>query len=1783
MDGTGRNRRALRFAAFGAVWLLCGELLAQEDLLIPRSSTWRFLAGRAEPSEPLGAWREIEFTDSGWEELPAPFGFNDGPFGTDLATFDPPMRRAYSSIYLRHDFAIDNPPEVRELRVHADYDDGFVVWINGVEVLRVNVDGEPGEHVPFDGGARRGRESGEYEEFIIADPSSVLVPGRNVLAVHALNVSVSSNDFKIDLDLVDPFGPDVTPPVVRSIAPRPGARVRELTSIQVAFDEGVTGVDASDLLIGGNSAVAVAGSGAGPYVFSFPSVPFGAVNVAWSADHDIVDLARTRNAFGGGAWTYSIDADAPDPIQINEIVAVNYDSLIDEDGLTPDWIEIANLGAEPVDLGGWSLSDDPLDSEKWIFPDVTIAPGEYLVLFASGADRREVGDGRELHTNFQLAGEGEFLGLFTPGSPRELASGFDPAYPPQRGDVSFGQTLDGDLAYFDTPTPGAENAAATVFAGIVAAPSASVEHGFFTTAFSLALASTPADAAIYYTLDGSVPTPDGGTPYVAPFTVAGTPERAVVTVRAVAYRDRFLPSRTSTFTYVFPERVLDQPNAPAGFPSTWGNARRILGDYEMDPEVLANPDVVARAQDGLVSIPTLSIVMPLEDLFDPTRGIYSNAASEGIAWERGCSAELIYPSGKEGFQIDAGLRIQGGSSTRDWKSPKLSLRLLFKGDYGAAKLEHDLFPDAAVSRFDTLVLDAGLNLTWHHPGADQQVQAQYVRDQFIADRQIAAGWVAPHGVFVNLYVNGLFWGLYDLHEKPDASFLAEYFGGHKLEYDAIRHAATNVVDGDSRAWQEVLGLMRAVGADPDRLLALEDHIDIDDHIDYMIANLWAGNTDWARHNWYVGRRRVEGARWRFFSWDAEHVLKSPGENRTSVADGGSPAEIYSRLRTNPEYRLRFADRVQRHFFAGGQYWVDADEPSWDPNNSHRNRPAASYMERIDEVDTAILLESARWGDYRRARPYTRDGEFQRELDRLLRTYFPSRSPTVLEQFRRTGLFPRVAAPTLNRRGGVVPGGFELTMELPPDTEGTIWFTLDGSDPRVYGTGDVSATAMPSAEPIAIWTNLTVRARVLSHTTWSALEEAIFTVPRVYYGLRITEILYNTPSGPAYEFVELGNLGDDIIDLSGMRFTDGIEFAFPDDVTLAPGEFFVIAADAEAFMRRYPDVVFGGVYAGQLANGGERLTIEDARGRLVETVAYDDEGFWPLSPDGFAHSLVLADADGDPSAATTWRGSAELHGSPGAVDPAPPWGEVVVSEILARSTTPFEDAIELWNPTDAPVDIGGWFLSDDRQDLATLTKFRIPDGTVIEPGGFRVFYENELDATPGDPRSFALDGAGDDVYLSSADANRDLTGYITGLRFRGTRENASYGLVFTSAGVDVAALSAPTFGADVPTSVEEFRTGPGLANAAPAVGPVVINEISYHPRREEQEFVELYNVSDAPVELFDPASGRGWRLRGVSQRADDGRFEFRPGARIETRGYLLVVAGDPEFFRARYAVPDDVPIVGAAGRLDNGGEMLRLLAPMPEEAEEVPYREVDHVRYDDASPWPSAADGDGPSLERVLAAEYGNEARNWEASGAPNGTPGRRNSVSPEPGNEPPNAAFIVEIDSGPAPLEVRFDASTSRDVDGDVVAFRWDFGDETSATGPVVAHVYDLGGEYDVTLTATDDRGAVGRASATIAVEDAVRGGLQTPGDGDQDGTLTLADAVFVLDRLFRGVVDPLPCDGDAVNEGASLTLLDINGDGNLDLSDPIFTLEYLFLQGPPPALGASCVRIDGCRDVCAR
>lgn len=931
------------------------------------------------------------------------------------------------------------------------------------------------------------------------------------------------------------------------------------------------------------------------------------------------------------------------PVIISEFLVAHADP-----NAPAGWLELYNRSNQRVDLANWTLTDDPTDPEKWTFPSVEIESNGYLLVWSDDAAPADAEN--EIVANVTLAAAGGFLALYPPTASR-FGDAISLDYYTQFADISFGradpQAGDGRYSYLASATPNAANDGNVVWQGMSAPVVASVGRGFFSRPFRTTLQSQTPNAQIRYTVDGSTPTESNGMVYDAPIEIEQT-----AILRATAFVDGFLPSNTTTHTYLFPADIVQQSANPSAdttvdWPDTWGKHRlTFLGyeagapvesDYEMDPEITQHPEYADQMVESLLAIPSLSLVTDMANL-----DIYfADPQARGVEAERAASVEFLYPDEpNRNMQSGTGLRIQGGAGRWEFM-PKHPFRLLFKERYGASRLRHKVFDDSPLESFNTLTLRAGVNRGYAgHPNTVERTYdhrlVTYTRDEFARDTQIAISGFGSRGTFVHLYLNGLYWGLYNIVERPDRVFAADYFGGDVEKWFTATHGGAG--EGQIDRFTVMLQLAKAGGlADPKKYATMLEFIDPIQFADYLIINWYIGTQDWPDNNWYVNVSYPAG-RNLFFVWDAEMSWIDGTEIRLGPdpkADAPFPNVaklVFSALIENENFRRLLGDRLAEHLH---------------PNGALGD---AQVMERwraiVDPLERAIIAESARWGDARYEAPITQAD--WRSANEAVLAQIADNGSRLLDQARVVGYYPVVDSPEFSQHGGAFADRLTLHINAPVAESGEILYTLDGQDPA---EGD----AIVYSDPIEIDGPVTVKARQRRDGGWSALTEAGFARSDQAGDIRITEIMYNPRDGAEfgvdarsadfYEFIEIQNVGEDAVDLS-LAFFEGIDFVFPNYTTIGAGEIKVLIRDFRAFRQRYPTADFHGTYAGKLSNRGETITLRNRDGESLASVTYDDSKGWPVSADGFGDSLTLSRVDGDSNAAQSWGVSATIHGSPG---------------------------------------------------------------------------------------------------------------------------------------------------------------------------------------------------------------------------------------------------------------------------------------------------------------------------------------------------------------------------------------------------------------------------------------------------------------------------------------------------------------------------------------------------------
>ena len=1446
--------------------------------LIDQGAIFNYHKGTKEASSPDSAWTAIDFDDSSWLRGKIPFFSNEKiTDGSELID----MKGNYSTVYVRRKFHIKDPSQLGSLSLEIKADDGYVAWLNGIEIASLHKPSTPRLRYSSRS-SKTNREPIKWDETKLQNFSGVTEKGWNVLSVMLLNYSRSNSDAFLDVRL-SAVKRELVPPKITSISPKPGD-VDNLDSITITFSEPMSGIDAGDLIIN-NYPAALVDSKDNTFTFNLEKLASGTINVWWAPEHGIGDQASPPNNFDPKikTWNYELlDLIAPNlstrlPLEGNVKKFSQAEIWFDEpvqgveaqdlmaNGLPADsvsgygagpyifkfseivsgkvkltWTEDANItdfNRTPNFFSGrsWSIQVD----NDFIPDDVVIS--EFSA--ASGANYKRVdGDWIELlnrgSNDVNLKGwaltddRNNMAKWIFPETIIEaekriivFATGEDKKNDPKQLHTNFKLNPGGEYLALSRPETPRHAISSIKFPEQASGTSYGLNNE---------------NEWVYF----EKPTPKSNNSSI---TVNGRVKPVHFNLPRGFYEKKAVYLTLSTET----------PGAEIRY-TTNGDTPACCGDsrYETAGNVYTSPIRISKTstiravayKKGMLSskvkthtyfyglttnrkrLPALSLVTDDRHLWG-SKGIQKqpNAQKHGIAWERPISAELIRPEDNGGFAVDCGIRIQGGGYVRPRYNPngglpfsKFSFRLYFRGDYGTGRLEYPLFGNTPVQSFDRIVLRAGMN----------DHTSPFIKDEWARRLCINSGIVTPKGTFVNLYINGKYKGYYNPTERIDTKFLADWYQTDE-NYDLIAQF-NEIRAGSTTAWRKLLNYASRYDMDePKYFQKVEEQLDITAMANYLLPLIYANNDDWPHNNWRVARHKSDG-KFRFICWDAEWAFSNSSHNtiKNQLSTLNPPwgdaeiAKLFNALKVSPEFQMIFADQVHKHFYNGGAL----------TNTEIRN----TYDELYNTVRGTVSGFSKNWG----------------------LNWINRRRSLVLAHLKEANLAASDQAPKFNQFGGKVPAGFSLNMSA---SKGDIYYTTDGSDPRVKFASSISNNAkkFEKNKEVVLNKGSHIKARTLTGNKWSALTSAKFQIGESAVPMRITEIMYNPQGGDAFEFIEFQNIGDSELNLSGFSM-EGVSFRFAENSpNLNAGDYILLVndANADAFRVRYPGTVINGFYEGNLSNRGERLALIDRNGETVISVDYNDGGNWPSEADGDGYSLVLSNQDGDPDAPANWRLSSAKGGTPGRSSSHSPEPLVLINEILAENISTikngaiFSDYIELKNVADTDVYLQNWSLSDNPNKPR---KFNFPAGVVIKANSYLTIWMNDNYEASGLHAGFAMDKDGDSIALFNPAGERiDVVNF--GLQL------ADYSIGRHEDGWK---LNHPT---------------PGKTNSNASLADLKklrINEFVAAAPPGGNDWIELYNTDDKPAALF----GLSWEI-GL------GKFTYRRLSFISPKSYQILLADE----------------------------------------------------------------------------------------------------------------------------------------------------------------------------------------------------------------------------------------------------------------------------------------------------
>jgi len=986
-------------------------------------------------------------------------------------------------------------------------------------------------------------------------------------------------------------------------------------------------------------------------------------------------------------------------VLINEICSANGDIVYDPDFYEfSGWIELYNSGNSAADISSYFISDDELEISKWQIPPGTIiAPNEYLIIWC---DKKNTG----YHTNFSLDSDGEVVVLST-SSQMQVDK---VTFPKQYTNVSYGRLNNGStIGHLTLPSP---NNANNDSSGTVQLdkPTLSLKSGRYSSAQTVTITHTTAGAVIRYTLDGSEPTPTSLI-YTDAIQITKT-----MTLKAKAYAPNFIPSKSEVKTYFINEHTFSLPVV----------------------SISTNPNYLFDDQIGIYT--------------EGTNGIIGNCnstpANWNQDWHRFAEFEFFEPNGNKKFDYGVELRIAGNCSRRrDQKSFAISA----DDKYGSNHFKEKLFDNKDADRYASFI--------FRNSGNDYQLHFRDAIMQLTAASQMDIDYMDYKPTI--FYLNGEYWGIQNMREKLDGDFIESNYGINKDDVDMIE-GISKVIEGSDEAYESYLESLNTMDlADPASFTFIDNHIDVQEYINYLTTEIYFCNTDWPNNNVKFWRQRSTNGKFRWILWDLDFGLgQNPRSYSThptleyvtddaSTGSGNSPAStLHIRLvMQNPEFKERFIKTLNT-----------AMSSTFSPENF--NKQIEIFKNRIKNE---MPYHKQRWGgtmdnwelEIEKAKRFI--AERQIYMNKHMSDFFglgENIHLTVFSNIDGAGSFylnNTITSPIVN---GPYFKGTSYTVKAIPSTGYRFkhWkITKANVKPiTIAKRGDTwKYYDLGSMPPGGDWTSIT-----FDDTSWLQGEAELGygdgdekTI--VSYGGNANDKFITTYFRKNFQ-IEGGDIPDIGQLMGGINFDDGVVvYLNGTEVYRANMPAGIITYSTQASQQPSVENVFQSITINKnlLQAGVNVLAVEVHQANATSSdVSFDFELYTTLIRD----SVVYTSTDIEITE------TAELYTTMEAVfEAVTPITGIVINEIGASSpgiTDNFneqEDWIELYNAGTTSVDITGFYFTDDRLQK---TKYQIPksenNDNVILPNSYKLLWADD-DIEQGSLHlSFKLSADGEEVAI-----------------------------------------------------------------------------------------------------------------------------------------------------------------------------------------------------------------------------------------------------------------------------------------------------------------------------------------------------------------------------------------------------------------------------------------------------
>jgi hypothetical protein len=853
-------------------------------------------------------------------------------------------------------------------------------------------------------------------------------------------------------------------------------------------------------------------------------------------------------------------------VVISELSASNRGVILDQDGDSPDWIELFNPTDKTIPLEGWFLTDDALDLRQWRIPDITLASGEYVLVFASGKDRAV--PGQELHTNFKLEKNGEYLGLIQPDG-LTVASEFAPAFPALAEDVSYGlgytwsetnQAMEptAHRGFLSEASPGGPNTGVLRYTVHFSQPT-----GIYETGFQVALHVVEApELEIRYTLDGTAPSAQNGLVYRDPIPVAGNTgiragaviEGQISTLSEAHYllTDASIQSFSSDLPLVIAYSFGVEPTSTRDFVPV---ALSILEPEEHGRTRMSSPqnyhgcaDLHLRGNNSAAgSTPKKQMKLSLCTANNENR----NAELLGMPADEDWI--LINPGNHDRSRLNNPIMFELGRACGEpWVSRYRFVEVFINTDDGdRSRLDYASdYRGIYILAERIKVHEDRVNITKMSPGEvnEPAVTGGYI---FKMDERCDSDEIC----FTSPMIQATFDGeprtsRRIVFDTPDQEKLTpeqyEWMTRYLLRLESVLKS-NNVRDPHT---------------------GYQAYIDRDSWIQMHLLHSAVNNVETSRKSIYYYKDRLGRLKGGPL-WDFDWGMNKYG---TSGWPFAYKDNWWGPLFEDPDFQILWEDR-----------WFELRE---------QQLSDAAMVTLIDDLGSEIreawFRDAARWPSYAQ--------DYEQEMSRL-KTWFQQRFAWIDRQFEKP--------PAFQWQPAAGDGGGVLTMSHPDGY--AIRYTLDGSDPRAPG-GSRQPHAIPYTAPIRL-PEFPVRVRARAeylqsrYTLLTAQRQAVYWTDPI--PLQVTEVQYDAPEGNAHEYLVLTNLGQADLSLRDYTLRGDIDYDFNTSQTemLASGASVVVVKDLDAFQGHGDAGLYvAGEYSGNLDDQGGCVDLI-FHGETLQTFCY----------------------------------------------------------------------------------------------------------------------------------------------------------------------------------------------------------------------------------------------------------------------------------------------------------------------------------------------------------------------------------------------------------------------------------------------------------------------------------------------------------------------------------------------------------------------------------------------------